>query len=310
MRTGHKADCGTADTIRPIILMGRFLVLALLSIASTIRSQVSPDSLQYWGYAMLNGKDEQARMTAQQQFTLLIDRFLENSSSFDAALGEVKALSTLTAPDKRFRLYTWNLPHQDGTYTYYGRIQLPTSGQHPYRVIPLTDRSAATGKPLVRQLKPREWYGALYYQIIRVSHKKQVYYTLLGWDGNTGLSNKKLIDVLLFDTKGEPVFGAPVFDDGKRIQHRVFFEYAKQASMSLRYHEKTGHIVFDHLSPSEPSLEGRYEFYGPDFSYDALRFKDGKWKLITNYDARNEGENKGKLPGGPPEKGLSPPGRK
>ena len=45
-------------------------------------------------------------------------------------------------------------------------------------------------------------------------------------------------------------------------------------------------IVFDHLSPSREDLEGQYQFYGPDFSYDGLRWKDCGWVLIEDLDLR------------------------
>jgi hypothetical protein len=57
--------------------------------------------------------------------------------------------------------------------------------------------------------------------------------------------------------------------------------------MSLRYDPTHKRIVFDHLSPSKPSYEGNYEFYGPDFSYDAFTFIDNTWVLVENIDIRN-----------------------
>ena len=49
--------------------------------------------------------------------------------------------------------------------------------------------------------------------------------------------------------------------------------------MMLRYDDKLKMIVFDHLSPSKPSYEGKYQYYGPDFSYDGLIFEKGKCKI-------------------------------
>jgi len=46
-------------------------------------------------------------------------------------------------------------------------------------------------------------------------------------------------------------------------------------------------IVFDHLSPSKPSLVGVYEFYGPDFSYDGYKFEKGMLELYPDIDIRN-----------------------
>jgi hypothetical protein len=46
-------------------------------------------------------------------------------------------------------------------------------------------------------------------------------------------------------------------------------------------------IVFDHLSPANESYTGNYQYYGPDLSFDALRFENGIWELKENIDVRN-----------------------
>jgi hypothetical protein len=71
------------------------------------------------------------------------------------------------------------------------------------------------------------------------------------------------------------------------MRNRVVFEYSARVSMSLRYDAAKKRIVFDHLSPAKPSFEGNYEFYGPDFSYDAFAFIDNYWVLEENIDIRN-----------------------
>jgi hypothetical protein len=57
--------------------------------------------------------------------------------------------------------------------------------------------------------------------------------------------------------------------------------------MTLVWDEKYRRIIFDHLSPAYPELEGQYQFYGPDFSYDGFRYKKGKWVFEEMLDPRN-----------------------
>lgn len=268
-------------------------LLAFLLIQSAGWAQVQPDSLEFWGNRMLNDSDPEKRIQAFAKLDSLMDIFLANPESFDTKLESVRSISALYAPDRKFRIITWNVPLHDGTYIFGGRVQLPAKKKKPYSVVKLKDKSAEINKPLSKTLSEENWYGALYYQITRQSYKKSEYYTLLGWDGNTIMSNKKLIDVLVLDNNGIK-FGAPLFDDGKRVTNRVFFEHSEKVTMSLKYQPKTSLIVFDHLSPSQPSLEGMYEFYGPDFTYDAYKFTGGKWRLIRNYEARNDDRNEGK----------------
>ena len=47
-------------------------------------------------------------------------------------------------------------------------------------------------------------------------------------------------------------------------------------------------IVFDHIVPIDPNLEGIYQFYIPEVStYNAFIFINGKWRFFSNDDARN-----------------------
>jgi hypothetical protein len=122
-----------------------------------------------------------------------------------------------------------------------------------------------------------------------VKYKKKKYYVLLGWDGNNRISNKRLIDVLYFTEKGFPKFGDAIFSsESGKVKKRIIFEYQAGLVMSLRYEDEKNAIVFDHLSPSNPSLEGQFSFYGPDFSYDMMQFKDGKWIYIKDVLPRND----------------------
>jgi hypothetical protein len=110
---------------------------------------------------------------------------------------------------------------------------------------------------------------------------------LLGWKGNTVKSNKKVIEVLSFKND-RPVFGHTVFDGNGKTRKRVVFEYTRQASMLLNYDEDQHLIVFDHLSPPDKKLTGKYDFYGPDLSYDGYRFTNGRWRYVENLDMKNK----------------------
>jgi hypothetical protein len=109
----------------------------------------------------------------------------------------------------------------------------------------------------------------------------------LGSDLNDLFSKKKLIEIVHFDSNDQPVFGAFMFKNKEKNIARVIFEYSAQANMGLMYDEKKGMIVYDHLSPFRPSLKGKYQFYGPDFSYDGLKFEDGIWNTYHDIDVRN-----------------------
>jgi hypothetical protein len=68
----------------------------------------------------------------------------------------------------------------------------------------------------------------------------------------------------------------------------MMFEYATEVSMSLKYNEERKQIIYSHLAPNsiDPTLEGQFQYYGPDGSFDALTLKKGKWYQETDIDIR------------------------
>ena len=207
---------------------------------------------------------------------------LEVTGSFEYPFDTLQHIGKIYSPDHRIRIYTWNIP--DGIYEnmYYGIVQFYSSEQKKYTIVPLnkTD-SLYKGNPL------KMWEGSLYYKIVETKHAGQKYYTLLGFDLNTLLSNKKTIDVISIDNFDKLYFCEKLLQCEDITVDRIVFEYNEKAMMSLQYNEDLNMIVFDHLSPSKPSLNGQYEFYGPDFTYDGLKWEKGVWVFYSNIDITN-----------------------
>ncbi len=222
-------------------------------------------------------------ITAKKKINIdILNRFekiLDDTTSFFASFDSVPSLGVIGSPDTMFRIYNWNLPLRKGKHKYFGFIQC-RNGQY----FLLSDSSHKIKDPEHVTLSFDRWYGALYYDIIVREKWGKKYYTLLGFDFNDLFTSKKIIEVLYIDEKGEPCFGTPIFQMKKEIKHRVVFEFSAQVVMSLKYEEDKSMIVFDHLAPREPKYEGIYHYYGPDFTFDALKFEDGRWKLIEDVD--------------------------
>jgi hypothetical protein len=51
-------------------------------------------------------------------------------------------------------------------------------------------------------------------------------------------------------------------------------------------------IVFDHLIPETPNLEGMYDFYVPDMTYDGYRWQGSIWKYEEDLIAVNSANKK------------------
>lgn len=223
------------------------------------------------------------RLNICEEIEKSLQGVLKQESSFTYPFEEVINLGKITSPDNKLRVFTWNCNLSNGEYKYFGFIQI--KNKSGITLVKLRDQFSE--KDLFRTLRPENWIGALYYQIVPFKSKAGSTYLLLGWDGNNMSTTKKLIEVLRFDKKGNVYFGMPVIEWRGKMLHRVIFEYAKQARMSIQYQEKEKRLVFDHLSPSSPKYQNQFEYYGPDFSYDALQYRKGKWTLIENIDIRN-----------------------
>jgi hypothetical protein len=276
-------------------MKNRFLFSFLIAFAAFFQTESSwcQSSLQDSVYNLfidfVNSKGEIKISEASKNFSNGLKTALVKDPRAEFVFDSLRKYKVmLESSDKQVRIFTWDVPANDFTHMYYGFVQAYNRKSKKYEVYELKDKSETIRDPENAMLDNTKWFGACYYSIIETKYKKKKYYTLLGWDGNNRNTNKKLVDVLTLNEKGFPKFGDAIFSDEKvKMKKRMIFEFKAGLVMSLRYDEDSQGIIFDHLSPSDPSLEGVYSFYGPDFSYDMLQFKEGKWQYIKNVDARN-----------------------
>ncbi len=258
------------------------------NISNTPQLNKHQDSLLVLSEETFAAQDDLSRLEKNAAFVKKFITALKITGSFNYGFDSLKRISILKTPDNSFRIITWFIPLDDGTYRYYGTIQLATSNG-TLKLFPLNDAtSSITNNNVLTSNK--DWLGARYYEIIpMVVNGKQPYYILLGWKGNTSKTSKKVIEVLSFD-KNEPVFGKNIFEVEKNQppKNRVIFEYNKQNAMTLIWDKKVNMIVFDHLAPYEPKMKGNFEFYGSDLTFDAYKLTWGKLSLAENVALRNE----------------------
>lgn len=246
------------------------------------------DSLVRLGQKMINDPNDLERKNANYSFIKTLVSALKINNSFLYHFDSLKTISIINAPDNRFRIFSWYVLNNDGSYRFYGTIQMNTDG--PLQMFPLEDYSPLIKNPEDSVTDNRKWYGAEYYKIISVRAAKP-YYVLLGWKGNTIESTKKVIEVLSFPN-GKPQLGMSVFDGNSKARKRVVFEYTRQASMLLRYVPAQNLIVFDHLSPPDKRMKDKPQTYGPDMTYDGYKLTNGRWQYVENLDMKNMPDSK------------------
>lgn len=266
-----------------------------------LRLQQYEDTLQWLGDSMVQSSNWDIREQACVKFLKMFVQALKVDNSFYYPFDSITAFSIIKEADNNFRIITWQLTMKDRTYHYYGTIQMNSPSLKMY---PLIDMSMFIPHESDTILSKNSWYGCIYYNMVKKKYKKDTYYLLFGWDGNDMFSNKKICEVLSFNSFGEPVFGKPVFlfDKNPKPQTRVIIEYKEDAASVMNYDPDEKKIVISYMRPENPMSEGIYFTYIPDGTYVGFEFKKGYWrykkfvftrtlKKPPDYDPHHTGED-------------------
>jgi len=238
---------------------------------------------------MYSQTNEKAKLQINDSIIAALKEELTAPESFFFRFDTLRRTGKIYSPDESLRIFTWNIPLQDGSHMFYGILQFYDKKWDANKVIVLEDK----GKPLPddpekKSMQPGQWLGALYYRIVPVKVGRDIYYTLLGFIPNDLFTSKKVIDVVWMDENEHVKFGYPMFQMNRELKHRLIFEYNARVSMNLDYLSDLEMIIYDHLAPERSSYKGDYEFYGPDGSFDGLVFdkKTDHWQLKEDVDLR------------------------
>lgn len=234
-----------------------------------------------------NSTNDEERNEASSKLRSTIIDALNTEGSFDYPFIRLsESMSNIISPDNKMRIYNWNVSHEDYTNSYFAFVQFKNKKENSSTWHELTEYNKRIDKIESKYLKPEKWYGALYYKIIPTTKGKKTSYTVLGWNGIDKSTQQKVIDVISVNSN-KLRLGAPIFKAEKGTKKRVMITYSKDVMVSLKWREKEGRIVFDHVVPKDPSMKGAYAFYTPDLSFDAYNMdKKGKWIFEGNVDVR------------------------
>lgn len=271
------------------------LILILISIifsrdllSQEMNMKESEKRLNIFFNHIMSTNDFNQKESYNDSILSLFQEILQQPGSFEYPFDSLKNVGTVYSDDNQIKFYTWNLPLENRKHHIYGFIQIKI--EEKIVVEKLIDQSEEIKNPERLTLTPENWYGALYYDIIDISYRGAKYYTLLGYHPNDLWTKKKIIDIFYIKDEN-PYFGALLFRNRKGTTKRIIFEYSARVSMMLKYDHNKEMIVYDHLSPSKPSFTGQFEFYGPDFSYDGLKYEKGIWNTYYDLDLRNNNVN-------------------
>jgi hypothetical protein len=226
-------------------------------------------------------RTDEERTEAAWQVYRTLDTLLSLPESFDYGWDSLRTrtISILVSPDKKVKLYTWNLILNNGSFRHFGYLQ--TRKKKNIETYPLLDTTAAQSKDIVdEELDPAAWFGALYYRLIPFKKNGKKMYLLFGFDGNTAYSNKAVMEVLWL-SKSAPVFGYPAFrqsDGDPSAECRIIMECHNDVKLSFYYEEEKQIVIADKLVPSFPEAKDDPYYYIPSGDYDIYkRNRKGTW---------------------------------
>ena len=262
------------------------------------------DTLKVMAHSIMNADTEYEKRLANEEFTNTLMHVLQYEKSFKYPFDSLVTIAKISPPDASFRIFNWLLKKDNGTYEYFAIVHYHNKKRKRYELITLSDNSSSIRNPEQADLDATNWYGGLIYDVIHIKKSGRKYYTILSYDLNDKYSQKKIIDVMYFSGRNKIKFGLPIFKISKdKSQKRVILEYDAKTSISVKYHKKREQIIFNHLVPIRKDLQGLYEYYIPDGTFNAYNYKSGKWWLKQDVDIRN-------MHNGPrikkPKKGLIP----
>ena len=263
---------------------------------------------------LLKGETPDIRYDANERFLERLTGTLSEKDAFDYPFAQLP-FEKLMPTDRKFRLFNWVL-RKDESIEFFAVMMVYNERKKDYEIIRLTDDSDATFDLPHVVLDKDTWYGAYYTQLIQTEANDRTYYTLLGWNGNDKTINRRIIEILTFNSDDEPVFGADLFTWKNEKFKRKVFEYSRKGTMILRYDYqaysepvgtpkprqkqketliKANMIVFDRLVPRNPEVSANPEFYvAAGGVYDALVWLNGRWTLKIDIMARNPDPPKSK----------------
>lgn len=265
--------------MRSLLLLGLFLMATgLWSQDDSLRLS----NLTHWGRLTLESPIFTERDSANQLFRAELLSFLEEEDNYKRSLPQVSNMLRLESPDGRFAIYTWQRPDAQRKYQRYGLVAGEFKGE--IKVIELKDHLAEISDLQFQRCEAENWPGAIYYAIRPMPGEKYKY-LLLGLAMGEPL-NQKIIEIIKVGKRGKVSFGEKHFRVDEwmdrtlnRPPRRLVLTYNAKYSATARWNEQAEMVIMDHLAPPEPKLKGLYQMYGPDFSYDALYWDDGWWRL-------------------------------
>jgi len=259
-------------------------VSVFILIGQETNLQDAEEKIRTLAKQILNSESDSLKEIANNELTDYLLEIVQYKKAYKYPFNSIEHISVLQPKKKEFKLFTWFIPYLNGTFEYHGIIQICNKRGKKCKTYQIQKNLKLSQQDLYNELSFNNWYGCLYYDIIPIKIKKDIYYTLLGWDASSSKTTKKIIDILKVDKNKIPSFGAKIFNNNK---YRFLIEYSSQHPISLQYDDELEYIVFDHLEPIDGVSKDNFSLYATNLSYDVFKKTDFGWQLQENIYLNN-----------------------
>ena len=262
-----------------------FILFVSFSVCSTAQNYIDIQGTRLEQLAIQIQEDTiiQDRFKADSLFTKALVNTLKNNNSFNFSFDSLHSIKHIISPDRKFKIFSWQIDIGDGTYRQRAAIQLPTvNGQ--LKLLPLFDQSDFILNIAVGIYDRQHWIGAIYYDIIPIQFQGETLYTLLGYDEYTNGISRKIMEVIKFNND-EPVFGGDYFSYPKdpcfplAPADRFVYQYKKGSNAIIKYETTTKSIVVSELTSTEKDLKNLSTLV-PSGNELHFNWMNGKWTLV------------------------------
>ena len=259
-----------------IIIILLSLTLFQLQGQNTLKPEILND-LHFYSDVMVHADSELHRLRASGKFIKLFEKTLNEPNSFDYELESIPYISSVVAPDKTFKIYTFNILDGMDVSTDFGFIHHKNGS-----LFKLTPEKYLDDIEF-EELDHTRWVSGLYYHMIPFISKDSIqHYVLLGFSQTSKFNKRKVLDILSWKD-GKPIFGKDLFvttQEGSRDirMNRRIYNYSADVSMLIQYNSEFNAIVIDHLMEVKSRIPGSYENTRvPDGTYTSYSLKKGEW---------------------------------
>lgn len=276
------------------------------------------DSIQLFSKNLYDNSPDTLKKAMNLKVEQLLGEFLLSEQSLVFSFDSLRLLKSLPSGDGSFKIITWAVPLMGDVFLYSGFVQVFGKGGSIKTVIKLENSTDETD--LLKSYNSNNWPGAVYYKIIGLNYGKTKLYTLFGWLGSKPGMACLIIETMVFDENGSPVFGSPVFSDySSRKLCRVIFKFTDKVPFQLSYEKqlipgskkkRQNMIVFNRLISAQPDMGLSPGVKMPDYgTFDGFVFKKDSWYFMKDIDVRMP-EQKSKSTNSPNELNLAPSTKK